>query len=104
MLTALFRSLVTSALIVTGVVALFVAWWVIVVAGLVLAAWQGLGRLLGFPGPLEVLLGRLVRPMAMGTAGMGAATQAPGAVIEGEYRVDPEEHLRIEKIPDRQPR
>src|SRR6185369_1773363 len=56
-LTALFRSLVTSALIVTGVVALFVAWWVIVVAGLVLAAWQGLGRLLGFPGPLEVLLG-----------------------------------------------
>jgi len=94
-LTALLRFLGTGALIVTGLVALFVAWWVIVVAGLVLAAWQGLGRLLGFPGPLEFLLGRLVgRPLTQ-------AAQAPGAVIEGEYRVDPEEHVRIERGPNR---
>jgi hypothetical protein len=91
-LNSLLRSLVTAALIAGGVVALLVAWWVLVAAGLVLAAWQGLGRLLGFPGPLEVLLGRVATRL-----GGRPAAQAPGTVIEGEYRVDPEEHARIER-------
>lgn len=82
MLKALLRSLLFLALAVTGIVVLFVAWWMAVFLVLGVVGWYWFRRLFGAP-PQP--------PGGMGRDPQGADGGKQTVVIEGEFEVEGEQ-------------